>query len=176
MQQQSVPFAQYGQPSYPQLTNTISNPLLQQQLMNPYQSQMINPLQQHAYSRQISYLNRAMELESKLSFYVNVEVDLFPGTSISPLQEASSLCSSRYNRIRESLAKMFGVSYMAAPLEESYAYQTQKESKEPKENKESKESKEKINLSELNKEKRGGSQKNLKLKRNNSIKNKTSVK
>ena len=144
MQQQTVPFAQYGQPIYPQLTNSVStplsNPLLQQQMMNPYQSQMMNPLQQHAYSRQISYLNRAMELESKLSFYVNVEVDLFPGTSVSPLQEASALCSSRYNRIRESLAKIFGFSYMAAPLDESYAYQGQKESKE------SKESKEKINL------------------------------
>jgi hypothetical protein len=142
----------------------------QQQVMNPYQQQqMINPLQQHTYNKQISYLNRAMELESKLSYYVNVRVDLYPGTSLSLTQEASALCSSRFERIRESLAKIFGFSYMSAPLVETYAYQRQNDTKNDKKGTD-------INKDKDKDKKRGGSQKNLKLKKNNSIKNKTLIK
>jgi hypothetical protein len=148
----------YGQqPIYPSL-----NPFQQQQpysSLNPFQQQqMMNPLQQHTYAKQMSYLNKALELESKLAFYVNVELTLFPGTSANQLEKASALCSARFDDVRKALLEILNLEYRPRQLVDSSMYQTGKDKDKDKDNNKYK--------------KRGGSVKNRKLKKNKSIKNK----
>ena len=136
----------YGQqqPLYPSL-----NPFQRQQPI-PYGQQLINPLDQITYAKQMSYYNKALELESKLAFYVNVELTLFPGTSVNPLQKASALCSARFEDIRKAFTEILGLEYRPRPLTDNSYYnkELEKQTKEIK---------------------RGGSIKNRKLKKNNTI-------
>jgi hypothetical protein len=169
--QQPYPYSYGQQQMYPTLNPRVMNPrlmnprLMNPELMNPYmnpygQQGMINPLQQHTYAKQMSYLNKTLELESKLAFYVNVELVLFPGASVSPLQKASALCGSRLGDIRKAVSDLFGFEYYQKPIDDAYIYQSgnSKEEKEEKGKKEEKGGKEE-------KGKKGGSIKNLKLKK-----------
>jgi hypothetical protein len=101
----------------------------------------------------MSYYNKALELESKLAFYVNVELTLFPGTSVNPLQKASALCSARFEDIRKAFTEIVGLEYRPRPLVDNTSYYNKEKEKE----KQTKEIK------------RGGSIKNRKLKKNNTI-------
>jgi hypothetical protein len=145
---------------YPTLNPGVMNPrVMNPRVINPYmnpygQQQMINPLQQNTYAKQLSYLNKALELESKLAFYVNIELVLFPGASVSPLQKASALCGSRFEDIRKAITDLFGLEYYQKPIDDAYIYQSGK-SKEEKEGNEGKEEK----------GKKGGSIKRLKIKK-----------
>jgi hypothetical protein len=106
----------------------------------------------------MSYLNKALELESKLAFYVNVELTLFPGTSANQLEKASALCSARFDDVRKALLEILNLEYRPRQLVDSSMYQTGKDKDKDKDNNKYK--------------KRGGSVKNRKLKKNKSIKNK----
>ncbi len=134
--QQPYPYSYGQQQMYPTLNPGIMNPrtmnpgVMNPRLINPYmnmnpygQQQMINPLQQHTYAKQMSYLNKTLELESKLAFYVNVELVLFPGASVSPLQKASALCGSRLGDIRKAVSDLFGFEYYQKPIDDAYIYQ-----------------------------------------------------
>jgi hypothetical protein len=166
--QQPYPYSYGQQPMYPTLNPGVMNPrTMNPRTMNPYmnmnpygQQQMINPLQQHTYAKQMSYLNKTLELESKLAFYVNVELVLFPGASVSPLQKASALCGSRLGDIRKAVSDLFGFEYYQKPIDDAYIYQSgnSKEEKEEKGKKEEKGGKEE-------KGKKGGSIKRLKIKK-----------
>jgi hypothetical protein len=71
-------------------------------------------------------LNKAKDQQSKLSFYTNVELELFPGTSVNPLQRGLVKCQNTFERIREAWADIFGYQYRPAPMTEAYQYQTAK--------------------------------------------------
>jgi regulator of replication initiation timing len=71
-------------------------------------------------------LNKAKDIQSKLSFYTNVELELFPGTSVNPLQRGLVKCQNTFERIREAWADIFGYQYRPAPMTEAYQYQTAK--------------------------------------------------
>ena len=149
------PYSYGQQQMYPTLNPRVMNSGLMNPYMNPYgQQQMINPLQQNTYAKQLSYLNKELELESKLAFYVNIELVLFPGASVSPLQKASALCGSRFEDIRKAITDLFGLEYYQKPIDDAYIYQSGK-SKEEKEGNEEKEEK----------GKKGGSIKRLKIKK-----------
>ena len=155
LQQQPYLQQPYGQqqPLYPSLNPFQRQPYGQQTI--PYGQQLINPLDQITYAKQMSYYNKALELESKLAFYVNVELTLFPGTSVNPLQKASALCSARFEDIRKAFTEIVGLEYRPRPLVDNSNYNKDKENNKNK---------------ELEKDKkRGGSIKNRKLKKNNTI-------
>jgi hypothetical protein len=168
-QQQPMSYGQQ-QPLYPSL-----NPFQRQQQRSsmPYGQQLINPLDQITYAKQMSYYNKALELESKLAFYVNVELTLFPGTSVNPLQKASALCSARFEDIRKAFTEIVGLEYRPRPLVDNTSYYN-------KEKKEENDTNNERNNNERNNEKkglesdkkRGGSIRNRKLKKNKSIRNK----
>ena len=160
LQQQPMSYGQQ-QPLYPSL-----NPFQRQQQQRsqmPYGQQLINPLDQITYAKQMSYYNKALELESKLAFYVNVELTLFPGTSVNPLQKASALCSARFEDIRKAFTEIVGLEYRPRPLVDNTSYYNKEKKEEKKEEK---------NNNRDNYKKGGGSIKNRKLKKNNSIRNK----
>ena len=132
----------------------------------------------YAYNKQLGYLNKAIEMESKLLYYVNVELDLYPGTSVNPLQKTAALCSSRFERIREAVAKIRGVQFRPVAIEDAYGYQN--ETKETNGVKGTRETNGVKGTRETNEFRgfRGGknkkiktSLKNLKFKKNNSIRN-----
>jgi hypothetical protein len=70
--------------------------------------------------------NKEKEQKSKLSFYITVELELFPGTSVNMLQKSIVKCQSTFERIREAWADIFGFEYRAAPMSQAYAYSLEK--------------------------------------------------
>jgi hypothetical protein len=73
-----------------------------------------------------SHSNRALELTSKLAYYVSVELELYPGKTASTIQMASVKCNSTFERIREAFADLMGYQYRPAVMVESYSYQNMK--------------------------------------------------
>jgi hypothetical protein len=53
--------------------------------------------------------------DSKLSYYVIVDLELYPGESIPLIKQPVIACNLRYEKIRQSFADMFGIAYH--PLE-----------------------------------------------------------
>jgi hypothetical protein len=96
------------------------NPGLNSGLASPYG---YNPQAQLINMTQYSHSNRALELTSKLAYYVSVELELYPGTSANTVQMAAVKCSSVFERIREAWAEMMGYQYRPSTMEESYTYQ-----------------------------------------------------
>jgi hypothetical protein len=105
-----------------------------------------------------SHSNRALELTSKLAYYVSVELELYPGKTASTIQMASVKCNSTFERIREAFADLMGYQYRPAVLVESYSYQNMK----PDETKNKNKKEEEKEPSPQFQEKRGGSLKNRK--------------
>ena len=117
--QQPIPYGQqpilYGQQPIPY----GQQPLLygQQPMGYPGQQQMLMNMNQY------SHTNRALELTSKLAYYVSIELELYPGTSVNTIQMAAVKCASTFERIRESIADIRGVQYRPGVMDESYTYQ-----------------------------------------------------
>jgi hypothetical protein len=125
------PSEQY--PSYVPQYNPLGYPL------NPnippgnviYMPRQGYPYQNSYYSNQyrVPYnvsQNKAKDQKSKLSFYITIELELFPGKSANMLQKSVVRCQSTFERIREAWADIFGFEYRPAPMNEAYAYNLQK--------------------------------------------------
>jgi hypothetical protein len=116
---------QYNPLGYPLNPNMPGNVIYMPQQGYPY------PYQNSYYTRQqrVPYnvsQNKAKDQKSKLSFYITIELELFPGTSANMLQKSVVRCQSTFERIREAWADIFGFEYRPAPMTEAYAYNLQK--------------------------------------------------
>ena len=80
--------------------------------------------------------NIAKEKKSKLSYYIEIELELYPGTEVNPVQRLAVKCQSQFERIREAWADIFGFQYRPALLKEAYAYQATPIQKKTDDNKE----------------------------------------
>lgn len=85
------------------------------------------PYQNYYYSNQYHTpynvaQNKAKDQKSKLSFYVTIELELFPGTSANMFQKSVIKCQSTFERIREAWADIFGFEYRPAPMDDAYSY------------------------------------------------------
>ena len=49
--------------------------------------------------------------DSKLSYYVVIDLELYPGNSIPIGEKAVLGCQSRYEKIRQAYAQLFGIQY-----------------------------------------------------------------
>jgi hypothetical protein len=83
------------------------------------------------YPNQIDFthnmqFNIDRERKSKLSYYIEIELELFPGTEINTLQKYSVKCQTTFERIREAWADIFGFQYRPGVQDEAYAYQAAK--------------------------------------------------
>ena len=80
---------------------------------------------QQGYQPRLPYnvsQNKAKDLKSKLSFYITVELELFPGKTVNALQKSVVRCQSTFERIREAYADIFGFQYRPASMTEAYSY------------------------------------------------------
>ena len=82
-----------------------------------------NPQAQLLNMNQYSHSNRALELTSKLAYYVSVDLELYPGKSVNTVQMAAVKCGSTFERIREAWAEIMGYQYRPGAMDESYTYQ-----------------------------------------------------
>jgi hypothetical protein len=73
--------------------------------------------------------NKAKDSKSKLSFYITIELELFPGTTANLFQKSVVKCQSTFERIREAWSDIFGYQYRPSPMSEAYAYGMQKVNK-----------------------------------------------
>ena len=106
------------------------------QQMNPYMqnNQMYLPSRSpYSYpyynQRRLPYnvsQNKAKDSKSKLSFYITIELELFPGTTANAFQKSVVKCQSTFERIREAWSDIFGYQYRPSPMSEAYAYGIQK--------------------------------------------------
>jgi hypothetical protein len=63
--------------------------------------------------------------ESKFSYYINIELELFPGTSVNSLQKSAVKCEGQFEKIRQAYADLFGYEYRPGIIKEAYEYQSQ---------------------------------------------------
>ena len=85
------------------------NPYQQNPYQNPYQQ---NPYQQNPYL----FKNPEDRGSSKLAYSIKIDMELHPGTSLTPQQISQSKCSNRYNSIRKSFAEFTGRPYVIPPV------------------------------------------------------------
>jgi hypothetical protein len=87
----------------------------------PYQGYNQQMLQYNTSQNNIIQ-NKAKDQKSKLTFYIEVELELFPGESANIFQKSVVKCQSTFERIREAWADIRGFEYRPAPMNEAYAY------------------------------------------------------
>jgi hypothetical protein len=56
--------------------------------------------------------------DSKLSYYVIIDLELYPGDSIPLLKRPVIACNMRYEKIRQAFADMFGLVYQPLDFNE----------------------------------------------------------
>jgi hypothetical protein len=94
--------------------------------------------------------NKAKDSKSKLSFYITIELELFPGTTANLFQKSVVKCQSTFERIRESWSDIFGYQYRPSPMSEAYAYGMQKVNKNGNNSKTSEKNKQYTNKNNKN--------------------------
>jgi len=131
---------QYNQSMYLQNPNIPTNIVYLPRQSYPYPY----PYQNQYYIPYNVSQNKAKDQKSKLSFYITIELELFPGTSASMLQKSVVKCQSTFERIREAWADIFGFQYRPYPMVESYAYNSEKPKEPNSEDKKSKTEKNRV--------------------------------
>ena len=110
---------QYNPTGYPLNQNIPGNVVYLPRQGYPYQNSYYS--KQYNVPYNVSQ-NKAKDQKSKLSFYITIELELFPGTSANMFQKSVVKCQSTFERIRESWADIFGFEYRPAPMTEAYSY------------------------------------------------------
>jgi hypothetical protein len=62
------------------------------------------------------HINQTYSRDSKLSYYVAIDLVMVPGTSISLAQKAKLKCQMKSDNIRKSLSQIFGTIYVPTPI------------------------------------------------------------
>jgi len=104
------------------MTGLVPYPPLTGQV-NPYQNNM------DFYTQNLQY-NFLKENKSKLSYYITVDLELYPGTEISSIKKYSLKCNSTFERIRKSLSDLFGYQYRPLEIKAAYEYEANFEKNE----------------------------------------------
>jgi hypothetical protein len=55
--------------------------------------------------------------DANLTYYIVIDLELYPGESIPLSSKASIACQTRYEKIRQSYADLFGLVYQAKELQ-----------------------------------------------------------
>jgi hypothetical protein len=144
--------------SLTQVQEQTAGALQQEYRQNAYNPYFMPYNKQYPYrynlpikSTMFNSLIREKDQKTKLTYYVTIDLDLYPGTTANSLQKSSVLCNSRFEEIRHAYADMFGFIYRPSSVGSTFSYE-QKYNEDKKKQKENKE-KEKENKEKENKEK-----------------------
>ena len=66
-----------------------------------------------------TYLQNSMNTDTKNTYYVVIDLDLYPGTSLTSGQKYRLSCAHNYDRIREAWSDIFGLQYEPGELDTS---------------------------------------------------------
>jgi len=134
---QNNPYYNQNNPYYNQ-----NNPYYNQN--NPYYNQnyysIPRPVYPYGYKPSYisssNYANKMKETSSKTAYYINIDLELFPGKNITMAQKLESKCQSNFENIREAYANLFGYEYRPGEMKDVYTYQAKlaEEKKRKKEN------------------------------------------
>jgi hypothetical protein len=128
---QSLQNSSYQNPLYQ--NQLYQNPLYQNQLYQNSSNQfhypplMFNPFlmsNPHLY-------NVTKNKESKLSFYISIELELFPGKSVNAFQKSMVKCNSTFEKIREAYSEIFGYQHRPKPYLYNNTNKTETSNSEP---------------------------------------------
>ena len=73
--------------------------------------------QPYGYSRPSNITKKEDELDSsKISYTITVDMELYPGTELTPEQLNQSKCNSKYNAIRKAFSDFTGKPYVIPPV------------------------------------------------------------
>lgn len=117
------------QPSTPTKTvpttriDEIRSPLHTSQKGGEYRSNYRQPYPYYSYpyysypyySKQ-NYITKTDSNSSKLAYIITIDMELHPGTTLTPEQMSNSKCNSRYNAIRKSYSTLTRTPYVIPPL------------------------------------------------------------
>ena len=78
------------------------------------------------------YLQSSSNLNTKNTYYVVVDLDLYPGKDISSGDKFRINCSNRYDKMRSAWADIIGATYEPGELDET-RYASQEENRQPEE-------------------------------------------
>ena len=115
------PSEQYSATGYPFNSSNQGNVIYLPGQGYPYPYQNSYYTKQHLVPYNISQ-NKEKDQKSKLAFYITIDLELFPGTSVNMLQKSVVKCQSSFERIREAWADIFGFQYRPSPMSEAYTY------------------------------------------------------
>ena len=130
-QPQIVPYGQpqivpYGQPQIvPYGQNQTHMPYRQNHGYNQNQIHSSYGQQNLDYYNHDFQYNISKEGKSKLSYYITVELDLYPGTDIGTVKKYAMKCQTSFEKIRKSLSDLFGYQYKPLEIKEAYAYEAE---------------------------------------------------
>ena len=66
-----------------------------------------------------TYLQNSMNTDTKNTYYVVIDLDLYPGTSLTSGQKYRLSCAHNYDRMREAWSDIFGLQYEPGELDTS---------------------------------------------------------
>jgi hypothetical protein len=96
----------------------------------PYDRPYGNPYRT-PYGRPGPYLARNMltqnYTDSKLAYYITIDLELYPGTEISPEIKKQLKCRQKWNAVRKAYANFRGLPYIVQPI---YSYYTPENKKD----------------------------------------------
>ena len=64
-------------------------------------------------------LNKSNNDSSKIAYYITIDMELYPGTSIPPEEMKNIKCRQKWNAVRKAYANMLGKSYVMQPFYEN---------------------------------------------------------
>ena len=84
----------------------------------------VNQYNTDYYNHYLQY-NIAKENKSKLSYYITIELELYPGKSVGTVKKYAMKCQNTFDKVRKAWADLFGYEYRPTEVTEAYAYETE---------------------------------------------------
>ena len=128
---QSLQNTSYQNPLYQ--NSLYQNPLYQNSLYQNSSNQFqYPPLMYNPFLMQNPQLyNVTKNKESKLSFYISIELELFPGKTVNAFQKSMVKCNSTFEKIREAYSEIFGYQHRQKPYLYNNTNKTEPSKTEP---------------------------------------------
>jgi hypothetical protein len=112
------PYTQTGTPYAPGSPYIPGNPYIQPGTLP------VNQYNTDYYNHYLQY-NIAKENKSKLSYYITIELELYPGKSVGTVKKYAMKCQNTFDKVRKAWADLFGYEYRPTEVTEAYAYETE---------------------------------------------------